>query len=1146
MTVATPTIQLTSDSGDATDLITNSANLTFSTAAPGVTRTYQINEDQATSKYEVPPEPGDYTVLVTDTDSSGSSVSASITFTLDTVDPTTPVVSLESDTGDSATDGVTRYAYLTENAAEVGATRSYSLNGVASNSYVVPSVDAAYVLVVTDTDSAGNAVSTTLEFTLDTTLLKPTVVLSLDSGDDSDGITNAAGVTFSSLAPGDTRSYTINDGDASDEFLTPTVEGTYKVVVIDKDSAGNTDTATLVFVFDKTLTAPTAGLADDSGDSEEDLITNSAALSLSGLDEDATRTFQVDNLTASDTYVAPTDQGSHTVVVTDTDTAGNTAKVSVSFSLDTMLTTPTVAFASGSDTGSSSLDTISNSAALTFNSKDEDATRVYTLSKAGVQVSSGSVYAAPSSDGVYDLSVTDTDTAGNTKSASQRFTLDTTAPTAPLISSVDSGSKGDGITNSAVLTFNDKDADATRSYSLSVNGADFAVGAQYSTPTVDADYVLVVLDTDTAGNTSRAVIAFTLDRTLAQPTVSLAYDTGTAGDRISNTAELNFSDAAADVTRTFAVNAASGAASYLAPATDGAYTVVVTDKDTAGNIKTATLSFTLDSSIKAPTAALANGYTGAGTTDSAAMVFNTKDADATRTYTITVGGSSTQSTEYVAPIYNGDYVVTVTDTDSAGNTASASVDVALYTVLAVPTVALTSNSGNSSDTISNSAALTFSVAAPDVTRTYTLNGSALATYVAPTADGSYTVVVTDTDLKQAVEIATISFTLDTTLAAPTLTLVTNSGNASDTVTNVAALALSAAAADVTRSYTVNGVAVDAIDTTADGTYAIVVKDTDQAGNEKSVNLSFTLDTTLTTPELALRNAGSSGIANSAAMTFNTPDSDATRVFTITSDGVSVSSASYVAPKVSGFYQVAVTDTDAAGNSASASLNVNLEIVGKTVDFQAYHWKSHALLGDVVVSNANDASQTTTTVNGLGQFTTVTESTLLVTAERAIPALEADITSAAVNLQDAIAILKMVVGLDVNGSGKALSPYQALAADFNGDGVVSLTDAIGVLKHVVGLTQTSTPHWAFANEADTTVPVKASTTPGAAPAISSDLSAVVEVDVHFGLVGYLVGDVDGSFAGLSTATNLLTSDSTYFTDLVTATSGLSLSQFGVYS
>jgi hypothetical protein len=633
--------------------------------------------------------------------------------------------------------------------------------------------------------------------------------------------------------------------------------------------------------------------------------------------------------------------------------------------------------------------------------------------------------------------------------------------------------------------------------------------------------------------------------------VSLADDTGTAADRISKTGELNISDAASDVTRTYTVNTVSVASPFTAPTIDGTYDVVVTDTDTAGNVKTASLNFTLDKSIKSPTVALANGYAGTGTTDSAAMVFNTKDADATRIYTITVGGAPTQYTEYVAPIYNGSYEVTVTDTDIAGNTASASVDFTLYTVLATPTVELTINSGDKSDTISNAAALTFSTAAPDVTRTYTisLDGTVVfegANYNAPTVDGIYKVVVTDVDSKQATASATCSFTLDTTLAAPTLSLVTDSGDASDAVTKVAGLALSAAAADVTRTYTVNGVAVDALDPATDGPYAIVVKDTDQAGNEKSVSLSFTLDTNLTTPTLNLDHGITDGIANSAAMTFNAPDSDATRVYTITTNGVGVgvSSASYVAPKVDGVYLVAVTDTDTAGNVASASLGFTLDIVGKTVDFQAYHWKSHALLGDVVVSNASDASQTITTENGLGQFTAVTESTLLVTAERSIPALEADITSAAVNLQDAIAILKMVVGLDVNGSGKALSPYQALAADFNGDGVVSLTDAIGVLKHVVGLTQTSTPYWAFANEADTTVPLKASTTPGDAPAISSVLGDAV--DVHFGLVGYLVGDVDGSFAGLSTATNLLTSDSTYFTDLVASTDGLSLAQFGVYS
>jgi hypothetical protein len=54
-----------------------------------------------------------------------------------------------------------------------------------------------------------------------------------------------------------------------------------------------------------------------------------------------------------------------------------------------------------------------------------------------------------------------------------------------------------------------------------------------------------------------------------------------------------------------------------------------------------------------------------------------------------------------------------------------------------------------------------------------------------------------------------------------------------------------------------------------------------------------------------------------------------------------------------------------------------------------------------------------------------------------------------NLQDAIAILKMIVGLDGNGK-------------------VALSDAMAVLKHVVGLPSPA-PQWVSFNEVDTTVP-----------------------------------------------------------------------------
>ena len=158
--------------------------------------------------------------------------------------------------------------------------------------------------------------------------------------------------------------------------------------------------------------------------------------------------------------------------------------------------------------------------------------------------------------------------------------------------------------------------------------------------------------------------------------------------------------------------------------------------------------------------------------------------------------------------------------------------------------------------------------------------------------------------------------------------------------------------------------------------------------------------------------------------------------------------------------------------------------------------------------------------------------------------EAAITSSAVNLQDAIAILKMIVGLPINPGNAALSPYQAIAADFDGNGNVNLNDAISVLKHVVGL-DAPDPVWRFANEVDLSIPARAGLTPGVLPTtLDVDMSTAASV-IHGGIVGILSGDVDGSFAGAGGALDLDSVQSNYFVQLTQVT-GLNLSQFGIYS
>jgi len=109
-----------------------------------------------------------------------------------------------------------------------------------------------------------------------------------------------------------------------------------------------------------------------------------------------------------------------------------------------------------------------------------------------------------------------------------------------------------------------------------------------------------------------------------------------------------------------------------------------------------------------------------------------------------------------------------------------------------------------------------------------------------------------------------------------------------------------------------------------------------------------------------------------------------------------------------------------------------------------------------------------------------------------------VAAKAVDLTDAIAILKMIVGLDVNAGGAPSTAYQAYAADVDGNGKVELSDAISVLKRIVGL-ETATASWVFfngtpmvADKLNPGVPASVSAVVGNAPNVS--MTAVLRGDV----------------------------------------------------
>jgi hypothetical protein len=117
--------------------------------------------------------------------------------------------------------------------------------------------------------------------------------------------------------------------------------------------------------------------------------------------------------------------------------------------------------------------------------------------------------------------------------------------------------------------------------------------------------------------------------------------------------------------------------------------------------------------------------------------------------------------------------------------------------------------------------------------------------------------------------------------------------------------------------------------------------------------------------------------------------------------------------------------------------------------------------------------------------------------------------AAIDLNDAIAVLKMVVGLPVNSDGSGASAAQAIAADFDQDHQVGLNDAIGILKLLVDLPGSPQTQWKYFDTS--TLPQSLS----AAQALSHESwlppeAQVSQASATVDLVGVLTGDVNGSW------------------------------------
>ncbi|WP_244216358.1 cell wall anchor protein [Herbaspirillum rubrisubalbicans] len=683
-----PTLALARDSGNSpTDRITNDGTLNVGALEAGASWQYSLNAgatwaDGSGSSVRIKGAAdgsgntdGVKAVIVRQTDVAGNigPSSDSFSFTLDSTLPSKLSLSLAHDT-DVINDKITSDGTVNVTGLEAGATWQYSEdNGVnwsrGSGSSFVLAGDGDKSVVVRQSDVSGNVgpSSDPFTFTLDGGPPdRPTMALATDSGSSSiDKLTNDGTVNVSKLEAGANWKYSLDggttwvNGTGSSFKLKGAVDGgtntdgLRNVVVRQTDAAGNSspNSDTLSFTLDTTAPVkPTLSLQSDNGSSPTDKITNDGTVKVDGLEVGASWQYSTDSgvtwSAGSGSSVKLSGNGSKTIQVRQTDTAGNLGAASDSFSFTLDATAPASPTASlATDSGSSPSDKTTNDGTVSVTGLEGGAKWQYSTdngtnwvdgSDSSVKLK-GAADGSGNTDGAKKVLVRQIDVAGNTGAASAAlsFTLDTTAP-AKINAALarDSGASGDKITNDGTVNVSGLESGASWQYSTDngsnwTNGSGSNIklkGAVDGNGNTDGSKSVQVRQLDTAGNAgpSSDAVSFTLDTTVpAKLGLALATDTGTAGDKITSDGTLNITGLESGATWQYSTddgsNWSSGTGTSVKLTGDGVKKVVVRQTDVAGNssVKSDTVEFTLDSKAVAPTIILNSS---AGTTAGGASI----------------------------------------------------------------------------------------------------------------------------------------------------------------------------------------------------------------------------------------------------------------------------------------------------------------------------------------------------------------------------------------------------------------------------------------------------------------------------------------------------------------------------------------------
>ncbi|APZ63962.1 Ig-like domain-containing protein [Salmonella enterica] len=842
--------------------------------------------------------------------------------------------------------------------------------GVAGSwEYIWPTdlADGQYTLTVEATDKAGNTVTKTIDFAVDTTLSVPVIVLNSadDTGVQGDNMTNstqptfalqhidddAVRVTVSVEHGGVTTTFDATKGTGGWTFTPPTswADGDYTLSVSVEDKAGNTShSASLTVTVDTQIAINNIELVNDSGIPDDNLTNNvrphfqvkvptdvnEVRLSIDGGKTWFNATQSATPGVWDYTWLADVGEGKHTLTVEATDKAGNQTTQKLDFIIDTMLSEPTIVLDSTDDSGTKG-DNLTNANKPTFilGNIDADARYVtvevqYGGTKEVLTATKGATgiwSVTPTgtwADGDYTLTVRVEDDAGNVKySAPLTVTVDTqiTIDVIELVN--DNGIPGDNLTNDVRPHFRVTVPGDVNEVRLSIDGGNTWVRATQGTAGIwdytwpkdvtDGLHTLTVEATDKAGNKTTQTLDFTIDTRLSTPTITMDSrdDTGAIGDHITSVKRPGF---------------------------------------TIGNIDS----------------------------DAQSVILRITQGGNSQEVTLTQVGGQWRFTPD-ADWADGSYTLTVEVTDNAGNVRqSTPLIVTVDTQTSITDITLVNDHGVPDDNLTNSTRPQFEITVPADVNSVQLSIDGGANWVSaaqgiegvwgytwPTdmGDGKHTLTVMVTDRAGNTATQTLEFFIDTRLSTPTIALdsTDDTGTPGDDMTNRTRPTfilqnIDSDVINVTVSVTHNGTTTSFTATQGaggwsftppapwgDGDYTLTVTVEDRAGNTRpSTPLTVTVDTQIAIDHIELVN--DSGVPGDNVTKHVRPqfqisvpddvekvllsiDGGTTWVTAIKSSTAGIWDYTWPTDMPEGQHTLTVEVTDGAGNKMTETLNFTIDI-----------------------------------------------------------------------------------------------------------------------------------------------------------------------------------------------------------------------------